>query len=56
MSTLIHLLIVCVVLAVLVYVAQSAPIPEPFRWIAWVVVFLVALLALLPFLGIHVPA
>jgi hypothetical protein len=56
MSEIVHLLIVALVLCILVYVAQQAPIPEPFRWIAWVVVFIVALMALLPFLGVHVPA
>ncbi len=56
MEALIQLLIVIVVLCVLVYVAQQAPIPEPFRWVAWALVFIIALVALLPLLGIHVPA
>lgn len=56
MTELIHLLVVAIVLCILCWVAAQAPIPDPFRWIAWAFVFIVAIIALLPFLGVHVPA
>ncbi len=56
MSELIRLLVVAVAIVILVYVAQVAPIPAPFRWVLWALIFIIVLFALLPFLGVHLPA
>jgi len=56
METLIHLLIVVIVLACLWWGAARLPLPEPGRWVAYAIVAIISLVALLPFLGIHLPA
>ena len=56
MAEILHLFIVAIVLCVLCYIAGRVPVPAPFGWIPWALVAFIALLALLPFLGIHIPA
>jgi hypothetical protein len=50
--TLVHLLIIAIVLAIIVWIVQQMAIPTPFRWIVWAIILIVALISLLPFLGI----
>jgi hypothetical protein len=50
---LIELLFACVVICVLAWIIKQASIPAPFLWIAWLVLFLIALAVLLPMIGIH---
>ena len=56
MSILIHLLVIALVLLLLVWIVRQVPIPEPFQWIAWAIIVIIAIVALLPVLGIHLPA
>jgi Kef-type K+ transport system membrane component KefB len=60
MNELFHILFVLALIAIavviLVYVAQKAGWPQIVTWIAFGIIFLVALAALLPLLGVHLPA
>jgi hypothetical protein len=42
--------VVCIFIAIAYY----APIPMPFKWVAWVIVFLIACLILLPLAGVSI--
>lgn len=56
MSELLHLLVVVIVICVLVWLASQAPLPEnlaPVRWVLYALIVVIALVALLPFLGLH---
>jgi hypothetical protein len=55
-TELFRLLIIVIVLCVLAWLIDRSPIPVPFRWIAYAVLVIIGLYALLPFLGIHLPA
>jgi hypothetical protein len=58
MNELIHLLIIVIVLCVIAWVINQAPIPPPYtpiRWVLYVILLFIALFALLPFLGLSVP-
>jgi hypothetical protein len=60
MNTLVHLLVVVIVLCVLFWGASAIPIPDarfaPVRWVLYALLFVIALVCLLPFLGIHLGA
>ena len=56
MELLIHLLVVVIVLCILFWVASQAPIPadaQPVRWVIYAILLVIALVVLLPFLGMH---
>ncbi len=56
MDTLIHLLVVIIVLCALFWVVQQVPVPAPYtpvKWVLLLIVVVIALYALLPFLGMH---
>lgn len=53
MNLLVHILVVVIVLCVLFALARYVPVPPPFGWLLYLVLFIIALAVLLPFLGIH---
>jgi hypothetical protein len=56
MELLIHLLVVVIVIACLFWVISHVPIPAPYTpvtWILYLIVVVIALAALLPFLGVN---
>lgn len=58
-SLLVTLLILCLICAVAWWAIQHLPLPEPFRWVAVVVIAIIAivlLLQLLPAAGLRFPA
>jgi hypothetical protein len=56
---LVHLLVVCVVLGIIVYFAQTLLVPQvppPVRWLIYLLIFVLCLAVLLPFLGVNLGA
>lgn len=49
---LISLLVIVIVLAIVFWVLRQIPFPAPFGWIAYAVVGLIAIIALLNFIGL----
>jgi hypothetical protein len=41
------------IVGVLAIIAYYAPIPAPFKWVAWLIVFVIALVILLPLAGVR---
>ena len=54
LNVLLHLLIAAIVIGILVFIVQRAAVPQPYVWIAWLIVFIIALIILLPIVGVHV--
>lgn len=53
---LVHLLVVVIVLAVLVWIVDRAGVQPPVRWVLYALLAVIALVVLLPFLGLHLGA
>ena len=57
LETLFHLLIAAIVIGILAWLLQKfAPAPpNPVAYIAWIILFIIALVILLPIVGVHIP-
>jgi hypothetical protein len=55
LTVLFHLLIAAIVIGILVWIVARVNPPAPASWIVWAIVFILALIILLPLVGVHMP-